>query len=151
MYLCLRRKSLVYNRILVAIDGSKMSNKALKAALQIARERYSKVGVIHVEKNVMISENMTTDSIDEIYSKINNEADSLFNEARSLAESEELEIDTHYVMGDPAVQIVKTAEQGNYQLIVMGSRGLGAIKGIVMGSVSYKVLQLSQCPVLIIK
>jgi len=141
----------VYNRILVAIDGSKMSNKALKAALQIARERYSKVGVIHVEKNVMISENMTTDSIDEIYSKINNEADSLFNEARSLAESEELEIDTHYVMGDPAVQIVKTAEQGNYQLIVMGSRGLGAIKGIVMGSVSYKVLQLSQCPVLIIK
>lgn len=141
----------MYNRILVAIDGSKMSNKALKAALQIARERYSKVGVIHVEKNVMISENMTTDSIDEIYSKINNEADSLFNEARSLAESEELEIDTHYVMGDPAVQIVKTAEQGNYQLIVMGSRGLGAIKGIVMGSVSYKVLQLSQCPVLIIK
>lgn len=141
----------MYNRILVAIDGSKMSNKALKAALQIARERYSKVGVIHVEKNVMISENMTTDSIDEIYSKINNEANSLFNEARSLAESEELEIDTHYVMGDPAVQIVKTAEQGNYQLIVMGSRGLGAIKGIVMGSVSYKVLQLSQCPVLIIK
>ncbi|MBB6445320.1 universal stress protein [Bacillus benzoevorans] len=141
----------MYNRILVAIDGSKMSNKALKSALQIAKERFSKVGVIHVEKNVMISENMTTDSIDEIYSKINHEVDALFDEAKSLAEDEDLEIETHYVMGDPAVQIVKTAEQGNYQLIVMGSRGLGAIKGIVMGSVSYKVLQLSHCPVLIIK
>ena len=141
----------MYNRMLVAIDGSKMSNKALKSALQIAKERYSKVGVIHVEKNVMISENMTTDSIDEIYSKINHEVDALFDEAKALAEDEDLEIDTHYVMGDPAVQIVKTAEQGNYQLIVMGSRGLGAIKGIVMGSVSYKVLQLSHCPVLIIK
>jgi nucleotide-binding universal stress UspA family protein len=141
----------LYNRILVAIDGSKMSNKALKSALQIAKERFSKVGVIHVEKNVMISENMTTDSIDEIYSKINHEVDALFDEAKVLAEDEDLEIDTHYVMGDPAVQIVKTAEEGNYQLIVMGSRGLGAIKGIVMGSVSYKVLQLSHCPVLIIK
>lgn len=141
----------MYNRILVAIDGSKMSNKALKSALQIAKERFSKVGVIHVEKNVMISENMTTDSIDEIYSKINHEVDALFDEAKVLAEDEDLEIDTHYVMGDPAVQIVKTAEEGNYQLIVMGSRGLGAIKGIVMGSVSYKVLQLSHCPVLIIK
>ncbi len=141
----------MYNRILVAIDGSKMSNKALKSALQIAKERYSKVGVIHVEKNVMLSENMTTDSIDEIYSKITHEVDGLFDEAKALAKEEDLEIDTHYVMGDPAVQIVKTAEQENYQLIIMGSRGLGAIKGIVMGSVSYKVLQLSHCPVLIIK
>ncbi len=141
----------MYNRILVAIDGSKMSNKALKSALQIAKERYSKVGVIHAEKNVMISENMTTDSIDEIYAKINREVDGLFDEAKGLAKEEDLEIETHYVMGDPAVQIVKTAEQENYQLIVMGSRGLGAIKGIVMGSVSYKVLQLSHCPVLIIK
>jgi nucleotide-binding universal stress UspA family protein len=141
----------MYNRILVAIDGSKMSNKALKSAFQIAKERYSKVGVIHVEKNVMLSENMTTDSIDEIYSKITHEVDGLFDEAKALAKEEDLEIDTHYVMGDPAVQIVKTAEQENYQLIIMGSRGLGAIKGIVMGSVSYKVLQLSHCPVLIIK
>lgn len=141
----------MYNRILVAIDGSKMSKKALRSALQIAKERFSKVGVIHVEKNVMISENMTTDSIDEIYSKINHEVDALFDEAKVLAEDEDLVIATHYVMGDPAVQIVKTAEEGNYQLIVMGSRGLGAIKGIVMGSVSYKVLQLSHCPVLIIK
>lgn len=141
----------MYNRILVAIDGSKMSNKALKSAFQIAKERYSKVGVIHVEKNIMLSENMTTDSIDEIYSKITHEVDGLFDEAKALAKEEELEIDTHYVMGDPAVQIIKTAEQENYQLIIMGSRGLGAIKGIVMGSVSYKVLQLSHCPVLIIK
>lgn len=141
----------MYNRILVAIDGSKMSNKALKTALQIAKERYSRVGVIHVEKNIMISENMTTDSIDEIYSKINSEAESLFAEAKALAAEEDLDIETYYVMGDPAVQIVKMAEKENYQLIVMGSRGLGAIKGIVMGSVSYKVLQLSHCPVLIIK
>nr|WP_295969765.1 universal stress protein [uncultured Bacillus sp.] len=141
----------MYNRILVAIDGSKMSKKALNAALQIAKERFSKVGVIHVEKNLMISENMTTDAIDEIYSKINREVEVLFEEAKELAADEDLEIETHHVMGDPAVQIVKTAENGNYQLIVMGSRGLGAIKGMMMGSVSYKVLQLSYCPVLVIK
>ncbi|QIZ10996.1 universal stress protein [Priestia megaterium] len=39
----------------------------------------------------------------------------------------------------------------NYQLIIMGSRGLGNIKGLLLGSVSQKVSQLSHCPVLIIK
>ena len=43
--------SRMFNRILVAIDGSAMSKKALNSAIQFAKERYSKIGVIHVEKN----------------------------------------------------------------------------------------------------
>ena len=46
--------SRMFNRILVAIDGSTMSKKALKSAIQFAKERYSKIGVIHVEKNLQI-------------------------------------------------------------------------------------------------
>jgi nucleotide-binding universal stress UspA family protein len=141
----------MFNRILVAVDGSKMSEKALKSALSFAKERYSKIGVIHVEKNVQIPEGMPNESIDDLYANMRQEGDEILNHAISIADEEGIEIKSQFVMGDPAIQIVKKAEEGNYQLIIMGSRGLGGIKGLMLGSVSQKVSQLSHCPVLIIK
>ncbi len=141
----------MFNRILVAIDGSKMSEKALKTALTFANERFSKIGVIHVEKNLNITEGMPNATIDDLYNEQGKEASDLLNHAVSLAEEVGIEIETQYVIGEPAIQIVKKAEEGKYQLIVMGSRGLGNLKGLMLGSVSQKVSQLAHCPVLIIK
>ncbi|MED4312781.1 universal stress protein [Heyndrickxia coagulans] len=141
----------MFNRILVAIDGSKMSDKALKAALNFAKERFTKIGVIHVEKNPVIPEGMPNASIDTLYSEQQRDGDDLLDQAAALAEEEEIEIEKFYETGDPAAQIVRKAEEGNYQLIIMGSRGLGNLKGLMLGSVSQKVTQLAKCPVLIIK
>jgi len=143
--------SRMFNRILVAIDGSTMSKKALKSAIQFGKERYSNIGVIHVEKNLQIPEGMTNESIDELYSTLREEGNEVINYAISLAEEEGIDVNTQLVFGDPAFQIVRKAKEGNYQLIIMGSRGLGGIKGLMLGSVSQKVSQLSHCPVLIIK
>ncbi|WP_066066849.1 universal stress protein [Neobacillus soli] len=141
----------MFNRILVAIDGSKMSEKALKSAFNFAKERYSKIGVIHVEKNLGVTEGMPSATIDKIFSEQSIESEDLLNQASSFAEKEGIEIEVQFVMGEPAIQIVKKADEGNYQLIIMGSRGLGSIRGLMLGSVSQKVSQLSHCPVLIIK
>lgn len=54
-------------------------------------------------------------------------------------------------VGDPARAIVEYAERGAYDLIVMGSRGLNPVKGVFLGSVSYKVLCTAPCPVLIVR
>jgi nucleotide-binding universal stress UspA family protein len=141
----------LFNRILVAVDGSQMGEKALKSALLLAKERYSKVGVIHVKKNVNVTEAMTKETVDEIHEAMKKEGDELLHHVESIADEKDIEIESHLVMGDPAIQIVKMADEGNYQVIVMGSRGLGAIKGLMLGSVSHKVSQLSHCPVLIVK
>jgi nucleotide-binding universal stress UspA family protein len=141
----------MFNRILVAVDGSKMSEKALQCALNFAKERYSNISVIHVEKKLNITEGMSNATIDDLYNERKIEADDLLNHAVSLAEEEGIEIGTQFVLGEPAIQIVKKAEEGKYQLIVMGSRGLGNFKGLMLGSVSQKVSQLAHCPVLIIK
>lgn len=53
--------------------------------------------------------------------------------------------------GDTAEAICNYAKQKHFDQIVLGTRGLSNIKGIVMGSVSHKVLQLSSCPVTFIK
>ncbi|MBS4211123.1 MULTISPECIES: universal stress protein [Neobacillus] len=141
----------MFNRILVAIDGSKMSEKALQTALKFAKERFSKIGVIHVEKNLQIVDGMPIKTIDNIYTDQETKGRDLLQQAITLAEEEGIEIETHYVMGEPAIQIAKKADELNYQLIVIGSRGLGNIKGLMLGSVSQKVSQLAHCPVLIIK
>ena len=47
--------------------------------------------------------------------------------------------------------ILGIAEKESADLIVLGSRGLGALSGLVMGSVSQKIVQLAPCPVLIVK
>lgn len=54
-------------------------------------------------------------------------------------------------VGNPAQEIVALAREGGFGQIVIGSRGLGGLKGIFLGSVSLKVLQLAECPVTVVK
>lgn len=54
-------------------------------------------------------------------------------------------------MGNPAQEIVDYAREEGISQIVIGSRGLGSLKGIVLGSVSSKVIQLAGCPVTVVK
>ena len=53
--------------------------------------------------------------------------------------------------GHPAKEIVEYAEEGGYNQIVIGSRGMGSLKGIIMGSVSSKVIHLASVPVTVVK
>jgi len=55
------------------------------------------------------------------------------------------------VEGRPSDEIVETAKEGNFDIVVMGSRGLGGIKEFFLGSVSDRVADEAACPVLIVK
>lgn len=61
------------------------------------------------------------------------------------------EIETRLVSGDPTDQIIKAAEGSRADLIVMGSRGLGDLKGLLLGSVSHKVASLAPCTCITVK
>ena len=63
---------------------------------------------------------------------------------------EDIHVETEALLGNPAEVVVEEAEEEHYDLVVMGSRGLGKIKGIFMGSVSQQVVQECKCPVLVI-
>lgn len=73
-----------------------------------------------------------------------------------LAASEKLKgcpvrVEKLVVFGDPAEEIIRYAEENDYDIVVMGSRGAGPLRGVLLGSVSYKVLNSARCPVLIVK
>ena len=58
---------------------------------------------------------------------------------------------THLETGDAAQVILRAVERERADLVVMGSRGLGEIKGLLQGSVSHKIAQLAPCPCLTVK
>ena len=60
-----------------------------------------------------------------------------------------METVVHY--GDPAEQIIDFAEKRPCDLVILGCRGIGPLRGVIIGSVSQKVLHRTQCPVLIVK
>ena len=64
---------------------------------------------------------------------------------------EDIHVNSTVELGSPAETIVETAEDEGYDLIVMGSRGLGRFEGFLMGSVSQYVLQHVHCPVLVVR
>lgn len=76
---------------------------------------------------------------------------SVLESIQVVDKGEEVTIDTVLAWGNPADVIVEKARADKYTLIVMGSRGLGAISGLLLGSVSDRVVKLAQCPVLIVR
>jgi nucleotide-binding universal stress UspA family protein len=141
----------MFKKILVAIDGSDMSKKALDTALLLAKEHESLLSLVNVGKSLAIPQGMVIDSIDEVYDSMRKEGEDLLNKGKWMAESQGIAVEAHYVEGDPAAQIIKLANEGLFQLIVLGNRGLGPFKEMMLGSVSHRVSQLSHCPVLIVK
>jgi len=148
----------MFKKILVAIDGSEQSVKAARAAMDIACKSGGEVHLLHVVRPPAFDYSGVgyTGSIlpPEIPSYMLDEwhkvAQLILDKARKEVESKDAQTTIEVGMGDPAQVICDTAEKGNYELIVMGRRGMGGLSGLLLGSVSNRVLQLSPCPVLIV-
>jgi nucleotide-binding universal stress UspA family protein len=149
-------------RILVALDGSEAADKALEYALDIAEKYSSSILLLSVVQPVAIPTvayspaaatpppPIVTTSLSE---ELTDHHERVLSDALEKAKSKNpaFDISTKLVEGRPANKIVETAKNGNFDLVVVGSRGLGGIKEFFLGSVSDRVADEAPCPVLIIK
>jgi nucleotide-binding universal stress UspA family protein len=155
----------LFNKILVPLDGSEHSLRALEIAIQIAKKFDGKITLIHVYsvsvRPVIVPEPSTlTPGIPIMapteYSRV---AEAVREAgARILANGKEKakaegveEVETMLKEGHVVQEIVKAAEEGKFDLIVMGARGISKIKELILGSVSDGVVRNAPCPVLITK
>jgi len=69
----------------------------------------------------------------------------------TVLQEQSVQVETVVYYGDPAEQIIDFAEKRKVDLIIMGCRGFGPLRGVLIGSVSQKVLHSTHCPVLIVK
>jgi nucleotide-binding universal stress UspA family protein len=139
----------IFTNILVAYDGSEQSRLALDTAVEIAQSFHSKLIVLYAFDKVplVLGDEETERFIERAMSK---GREKLAEATLHLKESGiEFSVDT--VEGPAAEAILRVAEVAGCDLIVMGSRGLGMVQGLLLGSVSYRVLHRATIPVLIVR
>ena len=148
---------LQYKKILVPFDGSEHAKKALTQAIALAEAcDHAKLYIASVCNMVSAMSNFDQVSIAEgcLTTKLTEDLEAQCKE--DLAEAEKMvpagmDYETLYEVGSPGPVLLNMAEEKDCDLVVMGSRGLGPLKGIFMGSVSSYLVSRSKCPVLIVK
>lgn len=145
----------MYNKILVPFDNSSQSFSAAQHALKLAMVSKATVTIFHViqellnepEEKAKVRIGMDRDTI---VNELKNKAQSMLDQLRERLIGNDIKIETSVAVGNPAREILKKAKIEGYDVIVIGSRGLGKIPGILMGSVSNKVCSGATCPVIVI-
>ena len=139
----------MYQKILLAADGSNHSIRAASEVIKIAS--LSETATVTV---VLVADYSQAKS-DVLHSGSSVELD--MKRRRKLLPVEELlrNANINYrveiLHGVPGPSIVEFANKQNYELLVIGSRGLNSLQEMVLGSVSHKVVKRAECPVMIVK
>ena len=141
---------MIFQKILVPLDGSEHSGRALETSIQLAKKLDSKLGLLTVYSMTGVSApspDMAVIATEAAY----NSCKKVLAKAEQKVRSEKIEVETEFAEGNAVKEIVKKAKEGKFDLIVMGARGLSTFKKILVGSVSEGVIKSAPCPVLIVK
>ena len=133
--------------ILVALDGSKNSKRGLDMAIYLARQFNTKLVGIYVISNIP----KKYYELEYPEKPLLIAADKIMESAKKRCAQNGILFDRKIDFGDPGLNITKFAKSLNFDLIVIGTRGLSSIKEKFLGSVSNYVLHKSSIPVLIVK
>lgn len=137
----------MFERIVVAIDGSAESSKTLPVAVELAQRFGSRVTVVHVREHAKY-EGSDVDLGPEIAPEdLVEQAVARFTERGVEAGSEIRRV----TPGDTPEQIVDVADEAQADLIVMGTRGLTEWRSMLLGGVANKVVHQAHCPVLLVR
>ncbi|MEM3627968.1 MAG: universal stress protein [Candidatus Bathyarchaeia archaeon] len=155
----------MFQKILVPLDGSEHSLRALNVAIQLAKKFDGKITLIHVYsvavRPVMVPETatapppiipvMTPMEVSRVAEAARKAGSGILADGAQRVEAEGVHVETVLREGNTVQEIVRTVVEGKFDIIVMGARGLSKIKELLLGSVSDGVLRNAPCPVLIVK
>ena len=141
--------------ILLATDGSDEGKLATQAAAELSRDTGSEVHVVYVLPTPaqLIGHHLYSDEVREsLIGGAERDAETFLKEqAERVGSGGGKVAETHLRSGDPDKEILRTAEALGVGLIVVGSRGLGAVSRALMGSVSDSVVKHAHCPVFVVR
>ena len=139
-------------KILVPVDGSINSKLALEKAKELAKMGNGQVTVVTIIKDLSSQlynlENKDKQEIRKVFKK---QGEEILQDGLEVFKGCSGKIESLLLNGDPAQEIISLSQTGDYDLIIMGSRGLNAFSRLMIGSVSNKVLNHVSISVLIVK
>jgi len=141
-------------RILVPVDYSEPSTKALSLALEIAERLNAEIEVVHAwDKPAYITENVMSHRSEHtapaLLDQIGQTAETDLAEFLStIPVPQKLSLTHRLLSGEPGTQILRALREGNYDLVVMGTHGRSGLSHLLLGSVTERIVRLSSVPVL---
>ncbi len=139
----------MFELIIAALDGSAHSLKALDYAREIAEKHGSKLILLHAYHST--SDLRGSDEFDQMVAKRKQTGEEIVKDAHRRLEHASVEVEEDVLEGPAADAIVSVAEVRSADLVVMGTRGIGSLKGLLFGSVSTKVTHHAPCSVLVVR
>ncbi len=146
------------SKILVAIDGSKVSNKAAKYAVELAKQTGASLMLLSVfEKRLIFEQEISASASpthlnESIEDYLKQAAQSLIDDIAKVCERNRIQYKSAIRNGHPVEEIVNEARKTKADLIVMGSHGESALKAAMLGSVTYGVMHRdTKIPLLIVR
>ena len=139
-------------KILIPVDGSSYSERAVKQVLELADSGAKlEITLLNVQIPIASGHVRMFISQDEVNSYHQDEGLAALASSRALLEAAGVPYSYHIAVGRVAETIVRFAREGNIDKIVMGTHGRGGLLELLLGSVAHEVLKIATVPVLLVK
>ena len=139
----------MFEKILVAVDGSDHSLKAAKLAGNLARLSGGTLRVITAYEEV--PSYLGEPNLSQTIAKRTEKAEEVLDDAIKEIGDIPGDCETEILSGDPAETILRVVDTFDIDIVIMGTRGQGGIKSLLLGSQSHKVLSAAPCPVMLVR
>jgi nucleotide-binding universal stress UspA family protein len=139
----------MYEKILIANDGSDGAAKALAHAIKLAHRLKAKLAMISVEEMPRMP--TTIDEVIEEKLEENHRFEPVIARAQNQAKAARVKVETHVVAGHAVPSIVEFIERGGYDLLVVGFMGHSALYNRLIGGTTDRLVELAPCHVLVVK
>ena len=144
----------MFSRILVGLDGSDYSLKALDLAIDLAKKYQSQLVLVHVVMRQIYAINPPEAGVlagTAIVRELEEDGKAILTKGLESVKVQGIPVETRLRQGVPAEELLRAAADEKADLIVLGSRGLSQVKAFFLGSVSDKVSHHAKCPTLIVR
>ncbi|ATZ61131.2 MAG: universal stress protein [Methanosarcinales archaeon Met12] len=140
-----------YKKILIATDGSLQTGKAVKQGIELAKLLDAKLYVVFVIDTSAFDFFSVDTAVEKAHDLLREKGEKITGAVEEMAKENDVDVRSEVLVGQPAIEIVNFAEEGNIDLIVMGTLGKAGIERFLLGSVSEKVIRTSPVPVMVVR
>lgn len=140
------------SNVLVAVDGSENSERALDFALNFSEKYDAALTIINVNESSAVAA-YPDDSMVVVAKDLRKFHEDILEKAMVHAKQAKpnMLVSSSFREGDPALEIAAVAKEGNYDVVVVGHHGVGKVKGLFLGSISEKITRSVSCTVIIVR
>jgi nucleotide-binding universal stress UspA family protein len=144
----------LFSKILVGLDGSDYSLRALAFAIDLAKKYQSQLVLVHVVMRQIYAINPPEAGVlagTAVVRELEADGKAILTRGEETVKAQGIPVETRLRQGVPAEELLRAASDEKADLMVLGSRGLSEVRAFFLGSVSDKVSHHARCPTLIVR